>query len=72
MEACGISNISEAYTREEILSGVSALRSASSCAALVVYVNQGSRPDLGRPTISPEENKKNMMALFWPDERLSL
>lgn len=64
LEACGISNISEAYTREEILSGVSALRSASSCAALVVYVNQGSRPDLGRPTISPEENKKNMMALF--------
>lgn len=68
LEACGISNVSEAYTCEEIQTGVEQLKKASDCAALVIYVNQGSRADLGRPTVSPEDNKKAMMKLFAESE----
>ena len=32
--------------------------------ALIIYTKLGSREDLGRPTISPVENKKNMMKKF--------
>lgn len=32
--------------------------------ALVVQVAQGSRPELGRPTIAPERNKQDMMRAF--------
>ena len=29
--------------------------------AMVVYIVQGSRSDLGRPTLSPQENKRLFM-----------
>lgn len=34
--------------------------------ALVVDVAQGSRPELGRPTVSPQQNKLDMMREFHP------
>lgn len=64
LEACGFPLVTEAYTTDEIQKGIEALREAPVCAAMIIYVNQGSREDLGRPTISPENNKKEMMDLF--------
>ena len=64
LEACGISKVAEAYTCEEIKAGIAMLKEADTCAAMIIYVNQGSREDLGRPTISPENNKNDMMKLF--------
>ena len=32
--------------------------------ALILYTHQGSRENLGRPTVSPVDNKKAMMEKF--------
>ncbi len=63
LKAVGFRHIYTAETAEEIASGMDALAKESLC-ALVINTHQGSRDDLGRPTISPQENKENMMKKF--------
>ena len=57
----GFETVYVAKTEEEIRTGMRALASAGK-AALLLYTRQGSRENLGRPTVSPKENKKSIMA----------
>ncbi len=61
--ACGISSVYEARNKEEIISAMKQMKNPGK-SALILYTKQGSRDDLGRPTISPVENKKNFMKQF--------
>ena len=63
LKASGFKNVYTASTTDEVENGVAKLREEEG-AALIIYVNQGSREDLGRPTIAPEQNKINMMNEF--------
>ena len=61
--ACGIKNVFEAHTKEEIKLAMKQMKKIGKC-ALILYTKQGSRDDLGRPTISPVDNKANFMKQF--------
>lgn len=63
LKSVGFTNVYSATTPEEIRAGI-AKQKEEALSALIIYVNQGSRDDLGRPTIPPEQNKKDMMAKF--------
>ncbi len=60
LEACGFKNAYKASTIEEINEYMKRLRKEL-LSALIIYTKQGSREDLGRPTITPVENKGNLM-----------
>ena len=63
LKASGFKNVYTAETQKEVEDGVNKLKDEAQV-ALIIYVNQGSRDDLGRPTIAPEQNKLNMMSEF--------
>ena len=63
LKASGFNNVYRAETVDEVKNGIKLLNEGGK-GALVIYVNQGSRDDLGRPTVSPEANKINMMKEF--------
>ena len=63
LAACGLGTALEARTVEEISAGMQKLASGSS-RAMVLRTHQGSRDDLGRPTVSPVDNKLAMMRLI--------
>lgn len=65
LEACGFKNIEVASTAQETADAVKRMATASEPAALVLFTAQGSRPDLGRPSIGPAENMKAMTELLW-------
>ena len=60
LRASGFDEVIEASTRDEIKDAMGKLRARGKC-ALVMRTHQGSRKDLGRPTTTPEENKRAMM-----------
>ena len=61
LRASGFDMVCEASTPEEVEAGMAALRE-SPRRALVITTRQGSRADLGRPTTTPQQNKRAMMA----------
>jgi phosphonopyruvate decarboxylase len=61
--ACGFKNVYTASTKNEVEQGIDKLK-REKLGALIIYTKQGSRDDLGRPTITPEQNKINMMKIF--------
>lgn len=60
-KACGYNLALTTETAEDIKNKMKLLKEAKGPALLEVKVNIGHRPDLGRPTISPQENKKAFM-----------
>ena len=60
LAACGLGRAVEARTVDEIAADMGALSSGEAC-AMVLRTHQGSRADLGRPTVSPSDNKLAMM-----------
>ena len=60
LTAVGFEKVFIAKNKEEIVEGVKSLKE-NGLQALVIYTKIGSRKDLGRPTISPIENKKALM-----------
>lgn len=50
-----------ASSEEEIQKGMLEIKNTDKKYAMIINVKQGSREDLGRPTISPEDNKKDIM-----------
>lgn len=58
--ACGLDGAIEACTPDKVISAMEALK-ASPKIALVLHTHQGSRDDLGRPTVTPANNKRAMM-----------
>ncbi len=63
LKALGFVSVFTAATKQEVADAVLRLKNAHS-GALIINVNTGSRKELGRPTVSPEQNKKEMMQLF--------
>ena len=60
LKAVGFYSVFNATTKEEIELGIKNLKEKG-LNALIIYTKQGSRPDLGRPTTIPKENKKVIM-----------
>ncbi|OQA79262.1 MAG: hypothetical protein BWY30_00152 [Tenericutes bacterium ADurb.Bin239] len=60
LEGLGFSKVYEVKTLEDIEKDFPKFKRKNK-AALVVYVNQGSRDDLGRPTTTPAQNKESLM-----------
>ncbi len=60
-EACGYKSVFRAQTENEILKGMEKLKKAEGPSMLEIIINKGARSDLGRPTTSPIENKRNFM-----------
>ena len=63
LKAVGFQHIWTAETPEQICEAMRELRGVK-LGALILNTHQGSREDLGRPTVSPKENKENMMKKF--------
>ena len=57
---CGFANVCTALNEAEIKEGIKFLKNHDK-SAMVIYVKQGSRSNLGRPDLSPIENKKMLM-----------
>lgn len=60
-EACGYKSVMTADTREEISEQIEKLKQSKGPALLEIKVCKGARVDLGRPDISPKENKLNFI-----------
>lgn len=60
LAACGMGEAPVARTAGEVAAGMGALASGEA-RAMVLRTRQGSRPDLGRPTVSPADNMRAMM-----------
>ena len=60
--ACGYRWAQTASTRAEIENALTALTSAEGPALLELRVNKGARANLGRPTVTPAANKRELMA----------
>lgn len=58
LKAVGFKKVYKATTEEEIKEAMDKMNSME---ALIIYTKQGSRKDLGRPTTTPIENKKEFM-----------
>ncbi len=63
LRAVGFEHVMTAQTGEEIAAAMKRLAEVK-LGALIIYTHQGSREDLGRPTVSPVDNKKAMMERF--------
>lgn len=63
LKAVGFQHIWTAETEEQIKAAMKQLANVK-LGALIIHTHQGSREDLGRPTVSPKENKENMMKKF--------
>ncbi len=59
----GFENVYIAKTLDEVSESMEKMQNKK-LQALIIYTKLGSREDLGRPTISPVDNKKNMMKNF--------
>jgi phosphonopyruvate decarboxylase len=60
--ACGYRSARAAQTREEIVSALRHLRQSPGPALLEIKVNKGARSNLGRPSVSPQANKQELLA----------
>lgn len=60
-KSCGYKMANLAVTRNEINAGMKLLKAVEGPALLEIRVRKGARADLGRPKISPKENKKSFM-----------
>jgi len=63
-QACGYEWTACVETRQELNEAVFDLEKNNRLSLLVVKVKPGSRPDLGRPTTTPRENRDAFMAHF--------
>lgn len=62
--ACGYDHALSVVEPEALLSNLQIVFASAGTVFIEVIVSKGSRPDLGRPTSSPIENKKSFMELL--------
>ncbi|MCZ0860816.1 phosphonopyruvate decarboxylase [Methanocorpusculum sp. MG] len=60
-KGCGYRNVYSVDTREELIHILAAVKNTWELTFIEIKAKIGSRPDLGRPTLSPYQNKKNFM-----------
>ncbi len=63
-KACGYARVSCAITKDEIINSVKFMLGGGSSSFLEVKCKRGARANLGRPTITPSENKVIFMKNF--------
>lgn len=63
-KACGYTLTLKAESFKEIKKAITILQSSKGPAFLEIRVNKGSRTNLGRPTLTPHENKKLLMKVL--------
>ncbi len=68
--ACGYKGIFQASGADELRRVLKNFKKAAGPALLEVVIKQGSRSDLGRPTLSPVENKKLFMDFISRDQQI--
>jgi phosphonopyruvate decarboxylase len=59
--ASGYNTVLSAETTQELIEKINLLKASEGPALLEVKVNKGARKDLGRPTNTPEQNKRDFM-----------
>lgn len=59
--ACGYNSAQTIYTKQELKDSIKILKGRAGPNLLIVKINKGARKDLGRPTTTPVENKKEFM-----------
>lgn len=64
LEGCGFAQIYEASDERKIVEALKKMKKSERLSALIVNTRMGAREDLGRPTIAPVDNKRNMMKEF--------
>lgn len=62
--ACGYKNVYTIFDKKELKSKLKLIGDLSGPSFIVVKVNKGARSDLGRPTTTPQENKKAFMSFI--------
>jgi phosphonopyruvate decarboxylase len=62
--ACGYTHAATVETREQLLRQLDRLRASRGPALLEVRVNKGARPNLGRPTTTPIQNKESFLSFL--------
>lgn len=60
--ACGYKHVATVQTRAQLVAHLNQLRASRGPALLEIRVSQGARPNLGRPTTTPIENKESFIA----------
>ena len=63
-EGGGYKLVLQAETKEELSEAIKKMNNSKGLTFLEVKVNRGSREDLGRPTITPAENKEKFMGFL--------
>ena len=59
--ACGYTAVGRADSAEEVVRSIEEHRSWGGPTLLEIRVNKGARADLGRPTMTPADNKRELM-----------
>src|SRR5262249_37909886 len=62
--ACGYKHVATVQTREQLVAHLDQLRASRGPALLEIRVSKGARPNLGRPTTTPIENKERFIAFL--------
>ena len=60
-KSCGYKNVFSCSSEDQIAKYIKLMGSTAGPSLLEIKVNKGARESLGRPTISPIENKKTFM-----------
>lgn len=60
LKGCGYEHIYEANNEKDVINAIKNMNDEDK-SALIIFTKSGSRDDLGRPTISPTDNKKCLM-----------
>ena len=60
-KACGYKETFEATTKEELKEKIKQLKNSNGPTILEIKIKKGARKELGRPTRTPQENKKDFM-----------
>ncbi len=62
--SCGYRNVIAVSTRDTLKQAITKMKSLKGPKMLIVKIKKGARENLGRPTTTPIENKKNFMELL--------
>lgn len=60
-KACGYNSVFEAKTKDEITKKINLLKTIKGPSLLEIKIRKGARQNLGRPTVTPLENKRAFM-----------
>ncbi|MCZ0861984.1 phosphonopyruvate decarboxylase [Methanocorpusculum vombati] len=60
-KGCGYKNVCSVDTREELIHVLAAVKTTWELTFIEINAKIGSRPTLGRPTLTPHQNKENFM-----------